>query len=89
MISDDECGRDYKKGYDCNHFQKNALVDSIYDSIKIELNDILSEDIPSQKKLLLKIKYLIENKSDDQRNCYYIILKLAIEKNPKTLRRTP
>ena len=49
MISDDECGRDYKKGYDCNHFQKNALVDSIYDSIKIELNDILSEDIPSQK----------------------------------------
>lgn len=61
VISDDECGRDYKKGYDCNHFQKNALVDSIYDSIKIELNDILSEDIPSQKKLLLKIKYLIEN----------------------------
>jgi len=61
VISDDEHGRDYKKGHDCNHFQKNALVDSIYNSIKIELNDILSEDIPSQEKSLLKIKSLIEN----------------------------
>jgi len=61
IISDDEHGRDYKQGYDCNHIQRNTLVDSIYNSIKIELKDILSEEIPNQKKLLLKVKSLIAN----------------------------
>ena len=61
IISDDEYGRDYKIGYDCNHIQRDTLVESIYNSIKIELKDILSEEIPSQKKSLLKVKSLIAN----------------------------
>ena len=60
-IDDHENGRDYKIGEDCNHIQRNNLVDGIYDSIKNELDDILSEKIPSQKKVLLKIKSLIKN----------------------------
>jgi len=60
-IDDQEDGRDYKVGKDCNHIQRNNLVDGIYNSIKEELDDILSEKIPSQKEVLLKIKGIIKN----------------------------
>lgn len=60
-IDDQENGRDYKVGKDCNHIQRNNLVDAIYNSIKKELDDILSENIPSQKEVLLKIKEIIKN----------------------------
>lgn len=60
-IDDHPNGRDYKIGEDCNHIQRNNLVDGIYNSVKVELEDILSEDIPSQKEVLLKIKKLIKN----------------------------
>lgn len=59
-IYDCKNGRDYKIGKDCNHFQRNSLVDGIYNSIREELEDIFSEEIPSQKKVLLKIKKLIK-----------------------------
>lgn len=59
-VSDHPNGRDYKIGVDCNHIQKNYLVDGIYKSIKKELEDIISENIPSQNKVLLKIKKIIK-----------------------------
>lgn len=59
-ISDHPNGRDYKIGVDCNHIQKKNLVDGIYNSIKEELEDIISENIPSQNIVLLKIKKIIK-----------------------------
>lgn len=59
-IADHPNGRDYKIGVDCNHIQKNNLVNGIYDSIKEELEDILSESIPSQNKILMNIKRIIK-----------------------------
>jgi cytidine deaminase len=55
-IDDFAKGRDYKIGEDCNHIQRNNLVNGIYESIRKDLEDILSEDIPSQKEVLLKIR---------------------------------
>ncbi len=60
-IDDQEEGRDYKTGKDCNHIQRNLLVEGIYDSIKNELEDILSENVASQKTVLSKIKNIIKN----------------------------
>lgn len=61
LIYDQDGGRDYKLYEDCNHIQRNNLVDGIYNSIKLELEDLLSESIPSQKIILNKIKNLIED----------------------------
>lgn len=54
-------GRDYKIGEDCNHIQKNNLVDGIFNSIKEELNDIVFEDSTSGRKILSEIKRLIKD----------------------------
>lgn len=61
VIDDILNGRDYKIGVDCNHIQKNNLVNEIYGSIKEELDGVLSEDIPSQKEVLLRIRGLIKD----------------------------
>lgn len=59
-IYDHPNGRDYKIGVDCNHIQRNNLVDGIYSSITVELEDVLSKNIPSQNKILLQIEKIIK-----------------------------
>lgn len=60
-VYDIDGGRDYKIGYDCNHIQRNHLVEEIYGSIKLEMEGILSEAIPSQRKILDKINNAVKN----------------------------
>lgn len=62
-IEDQEEGRDYKYkgGYDCNHVQRNHLVEDIYTSISTKLDGILHENIPSQRDILFSIKKLIQD----------------------------
>lgn len=62
-IEDQEAGRDYKYkgGYDCNHVQRNSLVEEIYSAINEKLDGILSESIPSQNDVLGSIKKVIQN----------------------------
>lgn len=61
IIDDAPNGRDYKLGFDCNHIQKINLTDEIYESVKEELDGILSESVPSQKDILLRIKKVISD----------------------------
>ena len=60
-IDDHPKGRDYKVGNDCNHIQKNILVDSIYKSVKSNLIDILPQEKTIQEKVLMEIKKSIKN----------------------------
>lgn len=62
-IVDQEEGRDYKYkgGQDCNHIQRNHLIEDIYEAINQNLEGILSEKIPSQKQVLADIKKVLEN----------------------------
>lgn len=62
-IEDQEAGRDYKYkgGNDCNHIQRNRLIEEIYSAINEQLDGILSENIPSQNDVLVNIKKAIQN----------------------------
>lgn len=59
LVYDEEDGRDYIRGEDCNQVYREKLVKNIFDNIKIDLSGYLSEDIPNDKKVLDKINLSI------------------------------